>query len=351
MRPFFWSYIMSAALSPLTTAVLIGLKKILPPQYSPALKQRFVKSNVTFPTRAIVFDKIKKGRKLAPFVSPMVGGKAKRHRGATMTTVSPGYIKETDNVTSDHIMKRRPGEMLMGELTPAQRRNLIRADLLVEQEEAIERTEEWMLAEVMKTGRVVVTGEGFEPIEIDYGRREENNVTLSTKWSTLDKATSEQPLEDLEEWASRCTIVADQVLMGPDAWKEFKSFACVKELMDTRRGSSSNGEIGPTNNTSFQWVAKVGTFDISVYKGVYEGSDGEDKHYIDRNGVLVTGEPEIYMAYGAIEDVKANANGLVEATRYPSNWFTDNPSVEWLQTQTAPVPVLLDANEICYALV
>ncbi|WP_261890267.1 major capsid protein [Vibrio cortegadensis] len=106
-----------------------------------------------------------------------------------MTSVELAYVKPTDTVTSDRLLKRQPGEALMGELSPAQRLNAIRADLLNEQYESIERREEWMLCEVLKTGGVTLEGESFEAIHIDYGRSPENNVTLSgaDKWSALEK--------------------------------------------------------------------------------------------------------------------------------------------------------------------
>lgn len=344
------------ALSALTTAVLFALRQQLPPRYQPALKNMFVKGIVTFNTKSIVFDKIKKGRKLAPLVSPMVAGKPNKAKGGTMTSVEPAYVKPTDVVTPDRLIKRQPGEALMGTQSPAQRLNAIRADMLLEQDEAIERREEWMLCEVLKTGAVTLEGESFEPINVDYGRSAANNVTLSGSdlWSArfaADKADN-QPLLDVENWMDRCNVVCDAVVMGKDAWSIFRQFQSVKDVLDTRRGSNAQAEIGPLNNSAFQWVGRIGTVDYYVYKGAFEGDDGNDKLYIDANGVLCTSKDvEIYMAYGGIQDAKANANGFVEATRYPSNWYTDNPSVEWLQTQAAPVPVMLDADDACYARV
>jgi hypothetical protein len=341
------------ALTALTTAILFALRQQLPPRYVPAIKGMFIKGVVTFGTQAIAFDKIKKGRKLAPLVSPMIGGKPNKAKGGTMTTVEPAYVKSTDVVTADRVIKRAPGEALMGTQSPAQRLNAIRADMLLEQDEAIERREEWMVCEVLKTGSVTLEGESFDSINIDYGRRAENNVTLSgtDKWSALDKA-SDQPLKDIELWCDRCNVIVDTIVMGKDSWSLFKTFDPVQKLLETRRGSVSTAETAPLNNASFQWVGRIGTVDYYVYKGAYENDDGNDEAYIDANGVLCTSKDvEIYMAYGAIQDVKANASGIVEATRYPSNWFTDNPSVEWLQTQSAPVPVMLDADDAFYELV
>ncbi|MFM2476367.1 major capsid protein [Celerinatantimonas sp. MCCC 1A17872] len=340
--------------TPISTAVLIALKQVLPPQYVPALRRRLVKGDITFKTEEVAFDKIKKGHKLAPLVSPMVGGKPQKQQGGTLTSIKPAYIKPTDNVTSNRLLKRQPGEALNGELSPAARLNAIRADILNEQDAACDRREEWMVCEILKTGAVTLEGEDYAAQQVDFGRSAENNVTLSgdDKWSALNTETSTAPIENVEDWASRCNNVASEIYMGRDAWNWFRKFKCVKDLMDTRRGSSSHGELGALNNAAFKWVASVGEFDIFVYNGAYDDEDGNKQLYFDTNGVLVLNpDIELYMAYGAIQDVEANASGFAEATRWPDNWFTKNPSVEWLQTQSAPIPVLMDADEACYARV
>ncbi|WP_171386607.1 major capsid protein [Vibrio hepatarius] len=340
--------------SPVATAVLIALHQTLPPQYEPALKKFYVKGIVTFNTSEVLFDKIKKGRKLAPLVSPMVSGKPQRAKSAVQQSITPAYVKPTDAVTSDRLMKRMPGERPLGDLTPTQRREAIISDMLMEFDASIERREEWMLVQMLTTGRVVLEGPAFEAVEIDYGRSAKNQVTLigADCWDRLDKDTSTKPLEDIEAWADNCNSLADHVAMSKSNWSLLKQFKCVKDIMDTRRGSKSNGELGPLNNQAFKWVATVGEYEIYVSNGTYENDAGVDTKYFPDNGVLVgSSAAEIYMAYGGIQDVKANAQGIVETERYPSNWFQDNPSVEMLQMQSAPVPVMFDADDFCFAAV
>lgn len=340
-------------LKPIATAVLIALKKQLPARYLPALKSRYVKGVINFDTEEIAFDKIKKGRKLAPLVSPMVSGKPNKAKGGVMTSVEPAYLKPTDVVTPNRLLKRMPGEAIAGEMSPDQRLNAVRSDILIEQDESIDRREEWMVCEILKTGGVTLEGPDFEAVHVDFERSPENDITLlaGDKWSAQDKATY-NPMDDIEDWAARCNVIADEVCMGRDAWREFKKFEAVKDALNTRRGSSSKAETGPLTGSSFKWVGTIGEFDFFVYIGAFEGDDGNDQLYIDANGVMVTSsELELYMAYGAIQDVEANANRMVSTSRYPSNWFTKNPSVEWLQTQAAPCPVLLDADDVCYARV
>lgn len=338
-------------LSPISTAVLIALKKQLPARYLPVLAKTLVKGVVTFTTQEVAFDKIKKGRKLAPLVSPMVAGKPQKARGGTMTSVVPAYVKPTDVVTPDRLLKRLPGEAIAGEMSPDQRLSAVRSDILIDHEESIERREEWMVCEVLKTGGVTLEGPDFEAVHVDYGRSPENNVTLigADKWENQDLATYD-PMDDIEDWGDRCNVIGNFVVMGKKSWRLFKKFKAVKEALETRRGSTSTAEIGPLSNESFQWSGKIGVYNFYVYIGAYEGDDGNDALYIDEDGVMVTSaDLDLYMAYGGIQDAKANANRIVETTRYPSNWYSDNPSLEWLQTQAAPVPVLLDADDVCYA--
>jgi hypothetical protein len=338
--------------SPIATAVLIALHQELPPQYTPALKNFYVKGVVTFNTAEVFFDKIKKGRKLAPLVSPMESGKPNKERSAIQQSITPAYVKPTDAITSDLLLKRRPGERPLGTLNPAERRQAIVADKLMEQDASIERREEWMVVQMLTTGKVVLEGPEFESVELDYERSPENQVTLigGDCWDVLDKETSEKPLKDIEAWAENCHLLADHVVMDKSTWSIFKQFKCVKDLMDTRRGSKSTGETGPLNNQAFKWVATVGEYDIYVTNGAYENDAGVDTKYFAAGGVLVgSSAAEIYMAYGGIQDVEANANGIVETERYPSNWFQKNPSIEMLQTQSAPVPVMFDADDFCFA--
>lgn len=337
-----------------STSTLLGLKRIFPPKYVPALRDRFIKGNVTFPTETVSFDQIVRGRKLAPLVSPMIGGKPQKSKGGKMTSIMPAYLKPTDVVKGNRLLKRMPGEALLGEMTPAQRLNAIRTDILLEQDASCNRREEWMVCEVLKTGGVTLEGEDYPAQHVDFGRSPENNIVLSgaDKWENLDKETSRQPLTDLANWASRCHVPVTEITMGQKSWYEFSSFECVQKLMNSRRGSESHGELGALSNTSHQLVAHVGHFDIYLYTGTYEDEDGNDQLYIDDNGVLLTSPGvEIYMGYGAISDVEAAASGIVEADRWPRNWINKDPSAENIQTLSAPIPVMMDADEACYVRV
>ena len=338
-------------MDPLSTLVLLGIVQQTQ-AFSPFLLNMFFPSVVTFSTREIAFDKLVKDVTLAPFVSPVVAGEARRKQGGMLKTLEPAYVKPKDIVDPAMLLKRRPGERIGGELSPAQRRLAVITQLLQDHDQQITHREEWMAAQILTTGKVVITGSGYESVEVDFGRAAANTVTLSgqAKWSELDKATSRQPIDDLEDWAERCSGPVDTVIMGKKAWRQFIGFKSVQELLNTRRGSRSEAETGPSQVRDYQFKGTIGTFEIYVYTGKYKDADNTMKAFMPEGGVLLgnSGYNGV-RAYGAIQDAKAASMGVVEADRYPKNWFQEDPSVEYLMTQAAPLPVTPDANAFLFA--
>lgn len=328
-----------------STTTLLGVKEIQP-KFTGLFMAMFFPQVATFNTEEVAFDKIRRGVRLAPFVAPMVSGKARRERGGTTTTFTPAYVKPTDVVRPNRLLKRLPGEALNGTLNPAQRRDAVVADILNEHEQEIVHREEWMCAQGILTGEVIVEGEQFERQVVDYGRSAANQRTLlaGAKWDAVDAATYD-PSNDIEDWAAEATGSTSVIIMDKKAWRLFSQFKIVKEKLDTRRGSTSQLELGPQLERQVMRKGFIGEYEIIVYTGQYEDASGVKQNFMpDFTVALCPGTTDNVMAYGGIQDAKANADGIVEATRYPSNWFTDNPSVEWLQTQSAPLPVIFDAD-------
>lgn len=327
------------------TTTLLGVKEIQP-KFTALFMAMFFPSIATFPTEEVAFDKIRKGVRLAPFVAPMASGRARKERGGQTTTFKPAYLKPTDVVKPTRLLKRRMGEALNGTMSPAERHDAVVGDILVEHEEEIVHREEWMCVQGVITGKVIVEGEDYESQEIDYGRSAANQVVLAgaAKWDTVDADTYD-PTDDIEDWAENATGPVGVIVMDKKAWRLFSKFKAVKDKLETRRGSTSQLELGPQVESEVMRKGFFGEYEIIVYTGKYEDSTGTKQSFMpDFTVLLAPTMGDNVLAYGGIQDAKANADGIVEATRYPSNWFTDNPSVEWLQTQSAPVPVIFDAD-------
>ena len=104
-----------------------------------------------------------------------------------------------------------------------------------------------------------MTGEAFDPVEVDMGRSVANNITQSggTEWSKRDKSTYD-PTDDIEAYALNASGVVNIIVFDPKGWALFRSFKAVKEKLDTRRGSNSELETA---------VKDLG--EAVSYKGMY----------------------------------------------------------------------------------
>jgi hypothetical protein len=331
----------------LDTYTLLGVKQ-QQKKFTPFFSMLFFPSVIEFETPEILFDKVKKGVELAPFVAPMVSGKANRKKGGVLKSLMPAYLKPTDTVNPKMLLQRRPGENLGGSLSPVERRLAVIAQLLQDQEESITHREEWMAVRAVMTGKVIVEGEDYEAQEVDYGRAAANNITLAgaAKWDTVDPDTYD-PTSDIEDWAERASGTVGRLIFDKYGWRKFHGFKAVREKLDTtQRGGTSSLQLGPQLQKEVMFKGYFGEYDVWVYVGKFK-EKGVDKYFMPANSLLLAplSASDNVMGYGAIEDAKANADGIVSTSRYPSNWFSDNPSVEWLQTQSAPLPIMLDADE------
>lgn len=327
------------------TVTLMGVhQKVKPEQL--VFSQMFFPMEMVFDTEEVAFDEVESDRKIAAFVAPMVSGKPQKDRGGVLKRFKPAYVKETDVVNTKRSFMRQAGEALGGSVSPAQRRQAFKAQFMRDSEMRIRRLLEWMAVNLVLTGQVLIQGEDYEPQLVDYGRNPANNISYigAAAWSNVDVATYD-PTDDIEDAAEKATGVTDKLIFDKKAWRKFSSFAGVKEKLETRRGSDSTLELGPTGKAIWTFKGWFGSYQCWVFTGQYEDDDGVTQNYLPDNTMILA--PPTYggvIAYGAIQDAKANDEGLVAASRYPSNWFTNNPSVEWIQLQSAPLPIMPDAD-------
>jgi hypothetical protein len=339
-------------MNPMTTLTLLGVFQHLH-SLDTFFLDMFFPRVVTFSTKEIAFDKLSEDRDIAALVSPMVAGKVNKKAGGVHSTFEPAYVKPKDVVDPQMLLSRRPGEAIGGTLTPVQRREAVVVELLVKQDKSITRREEWMAVQAVLTGKITADMEGKGTYEVDYQRAAENTIALigAAQWTALDKATSQQPIVDIENWADIAEGIVNVAVMDKLAWAELRQFKCIKDLLDKNHGQKSVAELGPNVKKEAAWVGNLNGIDLYVYKGKYT-EDGTEKNLMpDFTFLLGSSGYDGVRAYGGIQDAKANADGIVAQARYPKNFFTDDPSVEFLMTQSAPLPVTPNPNGFVVATV
>lgn len=312
----------------------------------PFLLNRYFTLRQQSENEKIYFDRKDKKRRLAPFVSPLVEGKVVEALGYKTESFEPPYVKPKTPINPNQQFRRRAGEAIGGSLSPQQRRDLAVAEALREHEEMILERENVMAAEVLRTGKLTITGEGYGTVVLDFGRDPALTVTL-TGSDAWDNGGGD-PVSDIEEWASliqeKSGAVVTDVVLEPTAWRHMRQNEQVQKLLDTRRGSASTAETGPLAANKVRFVGTIGEFNLFVYQDRYVDENGTEQRVLPVGTVIMAGpEMEGTRAYAAIRDPRAE---FAAVPRFPKMWIEEDPAMEWIMTQSAPltVPYRIDAS-------
>lgn len=322
------------------THELMGVIQTLRPPTSYWLDLCFPREHLS-ESEYIDFDLVDTARRLAPFVAPNVQGQPMVQRGEAIRKFKPAYIKPKDPVDPARLLQRRAGEPLGGTMSPKQREDAIIGDILREHNEGIRRRWEWMAARAVLDGSVIVQGDNYPRVQVGFGRNAANTKALvaGTRWS---EATA-TPLKDLEDWSTemhqRSGFVPTRITMGLNAWRAFYKHAEVKEMLETRRGSTNQIETGPGDGTPFQFRGTLNSsgLEIWTYNDVYEDNAKALVPFMNQDDVVLT-SPAIsgVRAFGAIMDRKAN---WAATPIFPKMWEQEDPSGLFLMTQSAPLMI------------
>jgi hypothetical protein len=312
----------------------------------------FFREVQTGDTEDIHFDVDTTKQRITPFVHPMVAGKVVQSKGWATKTFRPAYAKDKRSFKPDAPMKRWIGEQIGGSLSPQARRDLALRRELMDQLEMLTRREEVMASEALRTGKVTVTGEGYDTVVVDFTRSSALTVALTSgaQWSE----TTATVIDDLETWGDLIQqtsgAVGMDVVMDPLAWRLFRGKDEVKALLDNRRGSASTAEIGPRSGRKARYGGNIGDYDIWIYQDRYIDDAGVEQKMLPDNTVIVSGaQLEGVRAYGAIQDEKA---GYTATRFFSKSWLEEDPAVRWLLMQSAPLVVPYRVNaSLCATVV
>lgn len=289
-------------------------------------------------SETIDVSQVKTTRRLAPIVAPSVAGVIQDKDAVGTTILKPGYVKDKRVFKPSEALETLAGESRGGDLSPAKRRD---AKILSETFSMIEgakRRMAFMLCEALRTGKVTVKGKGMDHV-VDFGRNPNNtfDLTGANRWGQ----SGVSPLDDIEDWITEVSkntgYVVNDVIFGPEAWKLARKNAEFKELLDTdglNNGDNVNA-YGQVSNGSLR--GRIGQINFHTFQDIYEDADGNKQGFIGDYDVIIAGvATDIWRCYGAIQDVDV----LVPMEHHIKMWKQNDPSVEFLMLQSAPLAVL-----------
>lgn len=318
------------------------------------LRDTFFSNRVTSRTEKVDIDIVKGGRRMAPFVSPTLPGKIVDRNGYRTKTLEVPLVKPKMVTHAHELQHRMPGEAIYSDRTPADRANERLTLDMIELDDMITRREEWMCAQALFTGGVVITGEGVNATvsyEIDA-----KTLGAQAKWS----AEGSDPLADLKGYhrtiAQRCGMGPTIAIMASNVVDAFLKHAGVLKTLDNLR--VNRGQIDPQyyanlGVTYYGFITEIG-LDIFSYDEWYLDDSGVEQPMVPAGKLLLANPTaRTMLAYGAITEAMENGQFVTyEESRVPTSWVERDPARRYLmlQSRPLPVPIMADAFQILTVL-
>jgi len=283
-----------------------------------------------------------------PFVHPLAEAPMLRSQGYRTKSYKPGYLKEKVDLKPDRGFHRLPGEAFGGEMTPMQRAEQA---LLRDVNRLYERHRnrmELMAAEVVKTGKLTIKGEGIDAL-LDFGRDASLTKKLPGKgWGDATVIPSMTSwIEGVQREVSGLNLTQSRprtCILGYDAWEIFRAHPEIQKLLSKDiRGAELSVPQTP-GEASFEQLVYKGYYG-NVNFWVHEGKSDDGQFYIKPKQALFTCDDiKGVRHFGAILDLKA---GLKAQPIFAKSWEIEDPSVRFVLLQSAPLLVTYDVNTAC----
>lgn len=315
---------------------------------TPAFWSTFFTRQINFTTEEIFFDKVDADyRKLAPLVVPNVQGRIMRGvQPYTSLSFKPAYIKIKDAVDPSRVIERRAGERLItGSLSLQQRKDAAIADILRYHDTLIANRLEWMAARALIDASVTLTGDNYPTTTVDFQRHASLTYTLSG--AALWSAGTATPLADIRNARinaqNRSGQTIRRIVMGGTAWEHFTARVDLKAEQDRNFGGKVveiqrdfDGFDGQEYMGRYGGMFGGNAMELWVDRSKFVDESGNEQFYLPQNTVVGFADMEGVRCFGAIKDFDA---GLQALDRHQKMWRENDPSGEFILTQTAPLMV------------
>jgi len=307
----------------------------------------FFPRQINFETEEIFFDKVDQDyRRLAPLVVPNVQGQLMGMGGYSSLSFKPAYVKPKHAVDPNMLIERRAGEALAsGSLSLAQRRDAAIAEIIRLHDALLTNRNEWLAARALIDASVTLSGDSYPTTTVNFQRHASLSYTLTSgaRWSQ----TTGNPLGDIATARvnanNRSGAVIRRVVFGGTAWEYFTARVDVKALMDKNYGGlnvniqrAADGFEGQEYMGTYAGVFGGGQIDLWVDRSKFVDEAGSEQFFLDQKTVVGFSDVEGVRCFGAIKDIDA---GLRAIERFPKMWRQEDPSAEFLMTQSAPLMV------------
>lgn len=331
------------------TNALIGVIPSLK-QPSSFLLDKFFPNIAVSDTAQVTVDVVKGQRRMSPFVHPMVEGKLVEGLKTQSNIFRPAYIKDKRSPDLTKPLRRAVGERIGGEQTAGQRELANIALEMEDQVNCLTRRLEWMAASALQNAKVIISGDGYDSVQVDFARDAELTKALTGN-AAWNAGAGASPTSDLEKWATlvlkKSGAVVTDVVFTPASWEAFKNDPKLEKHNFFPTGSQGNEtRIGAEVATGGVYKGQWGNFALWLYNDWYIDDAGVEQPMLADGSVIMSGAClQGTRAFGSIMDPNHNYAAMPFA---PKTWIENDPAVRFLMLQSAPliIPSKVDAS-IC----
>lgn len=255
------------------------------------LKDRYFPDGPVYYSEKALIEFKKKGRKIAPFVIPLVNGIVMEKDGYRTDIVDAPYIAPKRVITAKELEQKAFGKSPESGRSPEQRENELESEFIDDNRISILRRHEKMCADILLTGQVIMKhyataedaakGENYDFKYLRFYEGEfKNKYKFTKKFKDMTTAEKIQEFYKMATVLRKRGVRATDIVMTSDVSMLLMSD---KDFLEFYNKAKVNiGEINPTELPD--GVVSNGSININgvvmtlfTYDEIYEDLDGEEK--------------------------------------------------------------------------
>ena len=255
------------------------------------LKDRYFPDGPVYYSEKALIEFKKKGRKIAPFVIPLVNGIVMEKDGYRTDIVDAPYIAPKRVIAAKELEQKAFGESPESGRSPEQRENELESEFIDDNRISILRRHEKMCADILLTGQVIMKhyataedaakGENYDFKYLRFYEGEfKNKYKFTKKFKDMTTAEKIQEFYKMATVLRKRGVRATDIVMTSDVSMLLMSDKDFLELYN--KAKVNIGEINPTELPD--GVVSNGSININgvvmtlfTYDEIYEDLDGEEK--------------------------------------------------------------------------
>lgn len=281
-----------------TYKLINAIKKMYP--VVQFFKNRYFPDGKVYYSEKALIETKKKGRVIAPFVIPVVGGIALESEGYRAMEIEAPYIAPKKVITAAELEKKAFGESPESGRTPAQRENELEAEYMDDLRKSVSRRHELMCTELLLTGKVLMKhyangDDAARGVNYDlkylqfYDKEFKNRYTIDGDFRNMSASLKIQEFYKMASELRKRGIRATDIVMASDVSMELMSkddFLKFYDIAKVDFGDIKQTELpeGVVCNGRININGVVMT--MFTYDEAYEDLDGQEKPFIPAGTIL-----------------------------------------------------------------